>query len=46
MTTPSESQSGWTPLQVVAAAFVWLWVAVPFAWGLFELIVKIPALFG
>jgi len=23
----------------------WLWVGVPFAYGLYELIVKIPALF-
>jgi hypothetical protein len=24
----------------------WLWVGVPFAYGLYELVVKIPALFA
>jgi hypothetical protein len=24
----------------------WLWVGVPFAYGLYELVVKIPALFS
>ena len=30
------------PLAVVA----WLWVGIPFAYGLVQLIAKIPALFG
>jgi hypothetical protein len=24
----------------------WLWVAVPFAYGLYSLVIRIPALFG
>jgi hypothetical protein len=31
-----------TPLVVLA----WLWVAVPFGYGLYQLLIKIPALFG
>ncbi len=27
-------------------ALVWLWVFVPFGYGLYQLVVKIPALFG
>lgn len=46
MSTPSEAQQGWTPAQRAGATLAWLWVAVPFAYGLYELFVKIPALFG
>lgn len=28
------------------AVLAWLWVAVPFGYGLYQLVVKIPALFG
>jgi hypothetical protein len=31
-----------TPLVVLA----WLWVAVPFGYGLYQLLIKIPALFS
>ncbi len=27
-------------------ALAWLWVLVPFSYGLYQLVVKIPALFG
>ena len=27
-------------------ALVWLWVLIPFGYGLYQLIIKIPALFG
>jgi hypothetical protein len=46
MSSQSETHSSWSPMQVAGAIFVWFWVAVPFVWGLYELIVKIPALFG
>jgi len=26
--------------------FAWLWVLIPFAYGLYQLIIKIPALFA
>lgn len=43
MTTRETSPSGGrTALGVLA----WLWVLVPFGWGLVQLIGKIPALFG
>jgi hypothetical protein len=28
------------------AWLAWVWVAVPFLYGLYQLVVKIPALFG
>lgn len=28
------------------AVVLWLWVAVPFGYGLYQLLIKIPALFG
>ena len=28
------------------AVLAWLWVLVPFGYGLYQLVVKIPALFG
>ncbi|NIB31389.1 hypothetical protein HBB16_05915 [Pseudonocardia sp. MCCB 268] len=28
------------------ATLAWLWVGVPFAYGLYQLVLKIPALFG
>ena len=30
----------------VLAALAWLWVLVPFGYGLYQLLIKIPALFG
>jgi hypothetical protein len=27
-------------------ALVWVWVLVPFGYGLYQLVIKIPALFG
>jgi len=32
-----------SPVLVVLA---WLWVLVPFGYGLYQLVIKIPALFG
>lgn len=45
MSTP-EQTAGWSPLQWAGAVLAWLWVAVPFGYGLYELVLKIPALFG
>ncbi len=30
----------------IFAVLAWLWVLVPFGYGLYQLLVKIPALFG
>jgi hypothetical protein len=40
--TPVGEPSNRSPLMVLA----WLWVLVPFGYGVSELVVKIPALFG
>lgn len=36
----------WSPVQWVGAVVLWLWVAVPLAYGLYQLVVRIPALFS
>ncbi|MEU4376432.1 MFS transporter small subunit [Pseudonocardia alni] len=38
--------STWGPVQWIGAVLAWVWVGVPFAYGLYELVLKIPALFG
>jgi hypothetical protein len=40
---PSES---WGPAQWALAVLAWLWVLVPLGYGLYQLVIKIPALFG
>lgn len=42
--TDTAPEHGAAPAPVTALA--WLWVAIPFGWGFYELVVKIPALFG
>jgi hypothetical protein len=37
---------GARPISPVLAVLAWLWVLVPFGYGLYQLLVKIPALFG
>lgn len=39
--TGSESNG-----RAVLTALVWAWVTVPFLYGLYQLLIKIPALFG
>ena len=34
------------PVSPVLAVLTWLWVLVPFGYGLYQLLTKIPALFG
>jgi hypothetical protein len=48
MTTENVSAEieRWGPQQWALAVFVWLWVLVPLGYGLYQLIIKIPALFG
>ena len=36
----------WSTAQRIGAVLAWLWVLVPFGYGLYQLLVKIPALFG
>ena len=42
-TSHRATQGGVSPVLV---ALAWLWVVVPFGYGLYQLLVKIPALFG
>jgi len=43
----SSTDSGTTPtLNIPLAIFMWLWVAIPFAYGLYQLLIKIPSLFS
>jgi hypothetical protein len=42
MSTREPAERPRTLLMVVA----WLWVGVPFAYGLWQLLIKLPALFG
>jgi hypothetical protein len=41
MTTQEKSSS-----TLVIGILAWLWVLIPFAYGLYQLLVKIPALFA
>jgi hypothetical protein len=36
----------WGPLQWAGAVLAWLWVLVPFGYGLYRLVINIPAIFG
>ena len=45
MTTPESTQD--KPASTLVIGIVaWLWVLIPFAYGLYQLIIKIPALFA
>ena len=45
MSTHSETTE--TPAGPSAVAWLaWVWVVVPFLYGLYSLVIKIPALFG
>ena len=48
MTTAETAKpsAGWGPLQWVGAVVAWLWVLVPFGFGFYQLLVKLPALFA
>ncbi|GAA1305807.1 MFS transporter small subunit [Pseudonocardia xinjiangensis] len=41
-----DSGPEWGPLQWVGAVVAWLWVLIPLCYGLYQLVIKIPALFG
>lgn len=33
-------------LRTTVMVSAWVWVAVPFGWGMYNLVLRIPALFG
>ena len=41
-----ETTGATRPISPVVAVLAWLWVLVPFGYGLYQLVIKIPALFG
>lgn len=43
MSPPNRTGPAGNPVLVVSA---WLWVLVPFGYGLYQLLAKVPALFG
>ena len=45
MTTPESTQERSSGTLVIGI-LAWLWVLIPFAYGLYQLIIKIPALFA
>ena len=49
MTTPESTQETMRDKPastLVIGIIAWLWVLIPFAYGLYQLIIKIPALFA
>jgi hypothetical protein len=42
----SNSQIRRSPARGVLAIVAWLWVLVPFAWGVWELVIKVLPLFS
>jgi hypothetical protein len=41
-----KTGASWSAVQWAGAALLWLWVLIPFCYGLYQLLIKIPALFG
>jgi hypothetical protein len=46
MTTPDSTHDKPATNTLVIGIIAWLWVLIPFAYGLYQLVVKIPALFA
>ena len=45
MSTHTDTQTD-RPISPALMVLAWLWVLVPFSYGLYQLVIKIPALFG
>ena len=46
MTTPETTQAKPRGSTLLIGIVAWLWVLIPFAYGLYQLVIKIPALFA
>lgn len=46
MTTPESTQDKPATNMLLIGIVAWLWVLIPFAYGLYQLVIKIPALFA
>jgi hypothetical protein len=44
--TTGAGTTGHRPGPPAVAWLAWVWVVVPFLYGLYQLVIKIPALFG
>ena len=46
MSSTEAESTPWSVQQRIGAVLAWLWVLVPFGYGLYQLLLKSPALFG
>ena len=46
MTIPESTHEKAGGSTLVIGVLAWLWVLIPFAYGLYQLVIKIPALFA
>jgi len=46
MTRPDTTHEKPGPKIVLIGIITWLWVLIPLAYGLYQLVIKIPALFA
>ena len=46
MTTPETTRDKPASSTLLIGIVAWLWVLIPFAYGVYQLIIKIPALFA
>jgi hypothetical protein len=46
MTTPEGTQEKPGGSTMLIGIIAWLWVLIPFAYGVYQLVIKIPALFA
>lgn len=46
MSAEADQPEPRTAVNPLVGTLVWLWVLVPFGYGLGQLVIKIPALFG
>ena len=44
-TSAAHASDGSTPNRTVLTAVAWAWVGIPFLYGVYSLVLKIPALF-
>ncbi|HEV7787564.1 MAG TPA: hypothetical protein VGP05_01015 [Pseudonocardia sp.] len=46
MADTSSGAASPSPIRLVVTAVAWLWVLVPFLWGVWQLLVKVVPLFS
>ncbi|MDF2978426.1 MAG: hypothetical protein K0S40_3154 [Actinomycetospora sp.] len=43
--SPARTSGGDTPNRTALIVFAWAWVGLPFLYGVYSLVLKVPALF-